>query len=176
MPLPPWLNQVGGALFNAVAQSEPVQAVKDGTPRRIADQLGQWFAHLSQNATAHWAPALLRRKSCEFCDAEAISTCIGCGGYVCLAHSHVSHRAELLCDECVDTVLTNVEAKQKSPVAKAFAFFHLTQDASWEEVNGVYRTRSREAHPDRGGSDQTMSEVNTHYDVLKKHFEKRKVA
>lgn len=174
MPIPSWVQSVGGVLLNAVAQSEPVQAVKDGTPRRVADQLGQWFAHLAQNASLNWTAAVLRRRKCEFCDEEALSTCISCSGYVCLAHAHVSHRAELLCDECVDTVLSRVEAKQKSPVSKAFAFFHLTEDATLVEVSAMYKQRSREAHPDQGGSDELMREVNTHHDVLKRHFDKKR--
>lgn len=167
---------MGSALFSAVANSEPVQAIKDGTPRRIADQLGQWMAHLSQNATVAWAPSLVRRSTCEFCDVDGISKCIGCKAVVCLAHAHVSHRAELLCDECVGTVLDTVNAKQQSPVVRALSFFHLTTDATFDEVSMVYRNRSKDAHPDRGGSKREMQQVNEHYEVLKKHFEHKKVA
>lgn len=174
--IPHWMKNIGNSLLNAAVQSEPVQAVLDGTPRRIADQLGEWFAHLSQNATMQWAPAMVRRRTCDFCDKDSMSCCIACQGNVCLAHAHVSHRAELLCDECVGTVLDAVSAKQQSPSAKAFAFFHLTEHATLGEVTLVYRSRSKDLHPDHRGADRDMKLMNEHYEVLKKYFEHKKVA
>lgn len=155
--------------MDAAANSGPGQAIRDGTPGRVADQLGQWVGHLSRNAAVQWSGAFVGRKACSFCEAEAIATCIGCGDPVCIGHGYVSHRAELLCDECVGNL---VESEPSSPEQAAFLFFHLTKDATLEEVKAAYRLRSQTAHPDRGGTTRAMQETTMHFEVLKQHFER----
>lgn len=94
-----------------------------------------------------------------------------------MAHAHVSFRAELLCDECVQVVLktplSRAPAGGGGVVREALAFFHLTPGATLEEVTAVYRARAREAHPDSGGTEAAMKEVGRMYGILKDHYEKR---
>lgn len=169
--VPDWIKALGQSAFHAVATSNPVQAVHDGTPRRIMDHLGQWFAHLSQNALIEWTPALVRNERCSFCEEGAIGRCMCCKDFTCLGHAHVSHRAELLCDECVGRVLDDGEsARRKTPEQLAFAYFHLTEEATLEEVKASYRVRALRTHPDQGGSDSLFQEASEKLKVLEKYF------
>lgn len=175
MAAPSWVKALGQTVMEAAAQSGPGQAIRDGTPGRVADQLGQWWAHLSKNAAIHWVSAFVGRQTCSFCEAEAIAACISCGDPTCIGHAFVSHRAELFCDDCVAQAMDG-EGQERTPAQEAFAFFHLTKDASLTEVTAVYRDRSKKAHPDRGGSTREMQMVTRHYSVLQAHFEQREVA
>ena len=145
------------------------------TPRRVAEQLGHWSAHLSKNAALSWAPYLLGGEACSFCDEDAVGDCLCCGDPCCLAHAHVSYRGELFCDECVDKAVSR-KPRKKDKVHTAFTYFSLTQSASLEEVNAIYRLRSKTRHPDQGGEEDDMSLLNQHYEVLKEHFQKKKAA
>lgn len=164
--VPHWLKSLSGGLLSALEK----EAIPDpGTPRRVADQFGQWTAHLSKNAIAHWTPYLLRSNQCEFCDEDALSDCVACGDPCCLGHSHVSHRGEMVCDECVGKLLG--QTKKRSKLDLAFEYFNLTRAASLDEVTAIYRVRSKQEHPDSGGRD--MSKLNQHYHLLKDHLQKR---
>ena len=170
-----WMKAVGQQALNAVASSSPVQAVHDGTPRRIMDQFGQWVSHLSRNALVEWTPALVRNEMCSFCDEGAIGKCMCCGDFVCLGHAHVSYRAELLCDECVERVLDS-GSRKKTKEQLAFAYFHLTEEATLEEVKAAYRIRVQREHPDRGGSDSAFNETTAALRVLEQYFSRGKAA
>lgn len=175
--IPGWLSALGQSALNAVANSPQAQAVQDGTPRRIMDQLGQWFGHLGQAALVEWSPSLVRNELCCFCDDGAIGRCMSCGDFTCLGHAHVSYRAELLCDECVGRVLEGSEnAKHKTPEQLAFAYFNLTDTATLDEVKAVYRLRVQKAHPDKGGTDEEFNEATRAFRVLEEHYAKRKAA
>lgn len=165
--VPHWLKSLSGGLLSALEK----EAIPDpGTPRRVAEQFGQWAAHLSKNAAAHWAPYLLRSNQCEFCDEDALGDCVACQGPCCLGHSHVSHRGELVCDECIGKLLG--QSKKKGKVEQAFEFFNMTSGASLDEVTAVYRIRSKQEHPDAGGDN--MSKLNQYYHLLKDHLQKKK--
>jgi hypothetical protein len=168
-----------------------------GAPRRVMDQLGQWMGHLSRNATIHWGPSLIDPVDCSFCDEDAVTDCIVCGDAVCLAHSHISHRAEAICDECVEFASRAKEKKEKkhkkqrrraapppgnasdSQVAQALAILGLSPGASWEDVQGAYRAAARANHPDRfQGTQREQAEgrlknINAAFNVLKAHYSKR---
>lgn len=166
MAVPHWLKSLSGGLLSALEK----EAIPDpGTPRRVANQLGQWATHLSKSAVSHWTPYLLRGEQCSFCDADALDACISCKDPCCLGHAHVSYRGELICDECVEKAIGRT--KKRSKLEQAFDYFNLTPTASLEEVTAVYRTRSKQEHPDKGGDD--MSRLNQFYHVLKEHLQKR---
>lgn len=171
--IPDWAKALGDTLIQVVQSSPPAQAVRDGTPRRVAEQLGQWMGHLSKHAAVKWGPAMLGRELCSFCEEDALGRCISCGDYTCIGHAHVSYRAELLCDECVGTVVESVGQRRDNPVDKAFAHFHLTPEATKEEVEAAYRQRTKTAHPDRGGSTQEQQQTNNHYRVLRSYFDRK---
>lgn len=167
--IPAWMQALGQGVLQAVVNSPQAQAVQDGTPRRIRDQIGQWMGHLGQNAMLVWAPALVRNELCSFCDEDAISKCVACGDFVCLGHSFASHRAELLCDECVSNVLPEGRVPETAE-QRAFKFFNLSEQATLEEVKAVYRVRVQKAHPDRGGDDRLFNETTAALRVLEEHF------
>lgn len=165
--LPQWARALASGLLTSV-QNERLPDLD--TPRRASEQLGHWAAHLSRSVIHTWGPYLLTGQPCSFeCYDDALGDCIVCSDPVCLAHAHVSHRGELLCDECVDKSIG--KSKKQTKEQRAFEYFNLTSVATFEEVNAVYRVRSKHAHPDQGG--QSMTELNVHYDVLKDYFRRR---
>lgn len=168
MAVPAWAQALTETLFQAASNPAGRQNL---APRRIAEQLGQWFGHLSRNAALHWTPTLAGGHLCSFCDESAMGTCTVCQDPCCLAHAHVSHRAELVCDECIDRLLGR-QAK-RGPEKQAFDFFNLTSQARWEDVQAVYKARIRLAHPDVGGSDAETVKVNRFYVVLKEHYQRK---
>lgn len=187
---PNWAQAISGALFNAV-QNEGVPDLE--APRRVVQQLGEWGSHLSRNAATHWGASLLAGQDCSFedCEQDALAPCIGCGDPVCLAHSHVSFRAELLCDECVER---SVGAPRKaaggrprgrpgagargrqpanSPEQQAMSYFGVTPRATFEDVTAIFRRRMQQLHPDRGGSAAEVAVLTGHYHTLKAYYEQR---
>lgn len=165
--IPAWLKSLSGGLLTALENERmPDQA----TPRRVADQFGQWSAHLVRHAGVRWAPYLLRAEICSFCDADALAACISCGDPCCLGHAYVSHRGELLCDECVEMSIT--KRRKRSQIELAFSYFNLTSSATFEEVTAVYRLRSKNEHPDAGGRGD-MTVLNQKYHQLKEHFSRK---
>lgn len=169
---PNWMNALGTTVLQMASNTPAAQAIQDGAPRRVLDQLGSWFGHLSQQAMIHWSTSMLSGVRCSFCDEDALGKCIACGDPCCLGHSHVSYRAELLCDECVGSLLQKT-SREKGPVEVALEYFRLTREASLEDLKAMYRHRSKSIHPDRGGTDREMSTLNQHYRVLTEHFERR---
>jgi hypothetical protein len=100
-----------------------------------------------------------------------------CEDFTCLGHAHVSFRAELVCDECVGSLLNEEEsARRKSPEQLAFAYFNLTDSATLEEVKAVYRIRAQKAHPDRGGTEKEFNEATQAFRLLEEYFSNRKAA
>lgn len=83
----------------------------------------------------------------------------------------MSYRGELLCDECVGNVIE--KQRNKSNVELAYEHFNLTSGASLEEVNAIYKMRSRKKHPDQGGDNDGMSCLNQNYELLKEHLQRR---
>ena len=166
--VPEWLKAISGGLLSTL---EKANLPDKNTPRRVADQLGQWAAHLTRSAVSQWTPYLLRGEQCSFCDEDALGSCIGCSDPTCLAHAHVSYRGEMICDECVGKVLGR--SKKRSRTDIAFEYLNLTSGATLEEITAMYRIRSKQIHPDRGGETAEMTKLNEHYQVLKSHKARR---
>lgn len=164
-------------------------------PRRVADQLGQWLGHLSRNAAIHWSPNIADPEQCSFCDSDAVTDCIACGDACCVAHAHISHRAEAICDECVQKLLSQSEKKRRrqrrqrphaaSPprdahadVAQAFVILGVQPGAPWETVQMAYKAAAVANHPDRfQGVQREQAEVrlktiNAAFNVLKSHYQR----
>ncbi len=157
-------------------------------PRRVADQVGQWIGHLSKNAAINWAPNLVDPDLCTFCEQDAISDCIACGDPVCIAHAHISHRAQVVCDECIAKLLANSGKKPRRKrsavpkldpeVLKAFQILGVPTSADWDEVNAAYRAAAVANHPDKFqgakkvGAETRMKNINAAFAVLKEHYQK----
>lgn len=157
-----WLHE----LFRAAASAHEHGSFDPTATGRLAEHIGVWFQHLSQNAVQHWSPHLVDVHACDFCEADAMTVCIACGSRVCLAHSHVSFRGEAVCDECVQTLIATPRKTTKPPrrrkrveppqtvsripadVAVAQKVLGVGVDDSWESVRKTYKKLAREYHPD----------------------------
>jgi hypothetical protein len=175
--IPSWAQALAGSLFGAVQQN--VEAT-GAAPRRMLDQLGQWVGHLSQNAAVSWAPSMLTNENCSFCSDISMSRCFVCGAPCCLGHGHVSFRAEIVCEKCI-AQLVGEEALRDSDANKtaeqrAFKYFNLTDSATFDEVNAIFRARAKTAHPDKGGSTPEMAKASEHLMTLKRYFDKKAAA
>ena len=178
---PGWAQAVAGALFNAV-QNDGVPDLE--APRRVVQQLGEWGAHLSQNAAAQWGGSLLAGQPCVFegCEQDAMGPCVVCGDPVCLAHSHVNYLAELVCDHCVDNAIAanpqgGARRPHADPVAEALRVFCVTREASFDDINAIYRRRMQTAgHPDKGGTKESAQLLNRAFEVLKEHYQAGRAA
>lgn len=51
-------------------------------------------------------------------------------------------------------------------MADPYQTLNIPRDASAADVRKAYRRKSSKAHPDKGGSDQAMAEINRAYEVL----------
>jgi hypothetical protein len=138
---------------------------------RLSQHVGVWFSHLSENAAKHWLPNAIDIHECDFCNADAMTHCIACKARVCLAHAHVSYRAEAVCDECVQVLLKQTsprEHKEAPPpkrkrraarekqtpqtppaVEAARKVLGVDPSTTWDEIKSTYRHQAREVHPDR---------------------------
>jgi hypothetical protein len=180
--------QAAASIFSSYERG----AVDTGAPQRIVEQLGQWVGHLSRNAAIHWSPNLVDPDVCCFCDVDAVAECIACGDPVCLAHGHISHRAEAICDECVQKQVDKREKKQRknrkqrtttpskdAEVTQAFMFLGVNPGASWAEVSAAYKSAASANHPDKfQGQNRVQAEarlknINAAFAILKAHYEKR---
>ena len=62
----------------------------------------------------------------------------------------------------------------KRNIIIAFKFFGFNKVVTFNEVKTSYRSMALVAHPDRGGSEERMKEVNDKFDILKKYFKEGK--
>lgn len=170
--VPSWVQALSNSLFGVVQQNVEAAGV---APRRMLDQLGQWVGHLSQNAAIEWAPSMLQNQNCSFCADIAMGRCFVCGTSCCLGHSHVSFRAELVCEGCISKLVgeETLRGSNKTPEQLAFKYFNLTESATLDEVNAIFRARSKTAHPDKGGTTSEMAQASQHLMVLKRYFERK---
>jgi len=156
-----------------------------GAPKRVVVQLGQWFGHLAKNAAIKWTPALAESASCSFCDEDAVTNCIVCGDPCCIAHAHISHRAEAICDECVEKAVQKSGKKKKKSrreprnsqgdlsIRQAYAVLGLSTNASWQEIQEAYKYMAVANHPDRftgpkkAQAELKLKEINIAFNLIK---------
>lgn len=186
--------QAAASIFSAHERG----TLDTSAPRRVADQVGQWIAHLSKNAAIQWGPRLVDPDLCTFCDQDAVTDCLVCGDACCMAHAHVSHRADGICDECVQAAITQrakgrrarrkrreaaPEPQQSSnsipfEVLQAFSMLGISPTATWQEVNDAYRAAAVANHPDRtppahrATAENRMKGINAAFNTLKMYYQK----
>lgn len=159
-----------------------------GPQKRVVDQLGQFAAHFSRAAVEKLAVAPAQGHHCTMsdCGGEAVLFCLICDTPVCLAHAHVSHRAEGICDQCVRAML---QARGKPPpvsrptreqeIRSALRTLGLTADASWSEVQKTHRRLVAASHPDRAKTaterrrlEERAKRLNAAFAVLRRDQER----
>ncbi|RME74000.1 MAG: hypothetical protein D6785_16370 [Planctomycetota bacterium] len=68
----------------------------------------------------------------------------------------------------------NRSSRQSTQSTKSGGFKHFdTKDANWDDIKKQYRALSKKYHPDNGGNEETMKEVNQEYEELKKRFNQK---
>lgn len=191
-----WFQELLGSFASATAN----QTFDSSAPAQVKDQLFQWFGYLSANALRKFSPNLIDPELCEACPQVSVGDCIVCGARCCLAHAHISHRADLVCDECVRALLGTKEKEKQvraqerahrkaqrqtsSPGAdadliSALKLLGLKRGAPWSEIHTTYRRLSLEYHPDRAKTEKArlkseakLKELNAAYALLKAYYEK----
>jgi hypothetical protein len=182
-----------GALFGRMVQglehiwSPETQAAQE----RILQQLGRFVAHLGSAALRKFPPSGLRPRRCSMagCTADGIVTCIGCGQPACLAHVHLSHRADGVCDQCVRDLLEKKghaapPEPGRCPTAQQIRAARRTlgvrPGASWDEVRMAHRRKAAENHPDRASTEgerkrleRKAKRINEAFDTLRAAHERK---
>ena len=176
-----------GSIFSAIMEGIEVAA---GPQKRAVAQVSQFFSHFTRNALDQFGPMLLRPRPCsmEDCQEEAVRECEACGEVACMAHLHVSHLADGICDQCVRDLLELKGREYRPPVGrgasaqevrKALRVLGLRPGASWTEVQRAHRRQAAENHPDRARTpaqrrraEEKVKGINVAFDVLRRHYEK----
>lgn len=158
--------------------------------RHIGEQLLQFMGHLQRNVMPWFVNVIPDPCSMDGCNGRAVLFCMACKKPVCLAHAHISHRGEGVCDECVASLLpaedrarrqqqASPRATEDDKVRWAFRIFQLKHTATEREINLRFRKLAAENHPDRAKTDkqrkraeEKMSRITEAYHVLKKHAQR----
>jgi len=64
--------------------------------------------------------------------------------------------------------LVTTKGGERESFDEACAILGVEPDASWEEIERVYRVKVQFAHPDKGGDPQRFKRIQKSYDYLKK--------
>jgi len=64
--------------------------------------------------------------------------------------------------------LVTTKGGERESFDEACAILGVEPDASWEEIERVYRVKVQFAHPDKGGDPQRFKRIQRSYDYLKK--------
>jgi hypothetical protein len=164
-----------------------------GPQKRLFDQMSQFAAHFSQAAVQKWASQGPLDATCSMqgCGGDAVMRCLGCGHPICLAHAHVSHRAEGLCDQCVRDLMQMKGADAPRPgryptgpeVRAALKTLGLHSKASWPQIQRAHRKLAAQYHPDRAPSESArellearVKRINAAFEVLQRHHERKQAA
>lgn len=160
--------------------------VMAGPKRKIIDQLGQFATFFAGAAHEKWPNVVLASPGCVMsgCGAEAVLNCMACGKSVCLAHVHVSHRAEGVCDQCVrDVMAMKGSAQQRSGAGRgpsgaeilvALRKLGLKHGATWQDIQQAHRKMAAKHHPDVARTpadkikrEQKCKEINEAFSLLR---------
>jgi hypothetical protein len=184
-------------LFGNAGLGQFVAAFMDGVEtvagpqKRAFDQVTEFFSHFMHSAVDRFGPMLAKPTRCSMagCQAEAVTQCMGCGEPACMAHLHVSHRAEGVCDQCVRDLLETKGRQYRPPnareasaqeVRKALRLLGLRLGATWTEVQRAHRRTAAESHPDRARTpaqrrkaEDKSKRINAAFDVLRRHYERQ---
>jgi hypothetical protein len=191
-----WFQELIGSFASAASN----QTFNSNTPAQVQEQLMRWLGHLSVNAVKRFAPNAIDPEPCEFCGQLSLGDCLVCGAKCCLAHAHVSHQAEMICHECVESQIGSREAEKqarrterarqkaqratKTPNADeqlvaALKTLECKRGAEWDDIHMSYKRLILKYHPDRAKSDsarakaeEKLKSINAAYTLLKRYYEK----
>ena len=160
-----------------------------GPQKRVIDQLSEFAGHFTRNAVSKWPGEVAPATQCvmQECEGEAILRCLGCGHPVCLAHIHVSHRADGVCDHCVrDLLESRPQAASRTgrtpgpaEIRASLRRLRLPRAATWVEIQRAHRRLAAEHHPDRAKTpaqrlkmEQKAAQINAAFATLRLVYEK----
>lgn len=166
-----------------------LQLVSPGGARQSWDELQPWVTTLLSRALPRWMPFLQARGQCHVlvlatskrCKRPAISPCVVCRQLTCLEHSFVNHSGEPICFVCVDAQVSQRRGGAPPPaggdsgptleqqLSAARKVLRVKKTATLKEIHESYRRLAKKRHPDRGGSDEAFCELQSAYELLKKH-------
>lgn len=122
-----------------------------GGQKHLLDQLSQFTSRLGSIAMTRWQVNILNPHECEIedCQNVGLTQCKLCGGWTCLAHGHVSHRGELVCDACVDEVVEErrVERPKKRKASKGAGWGEAPWEKLWEQYQKATQSSGQKAPP-----------------------------
>lgn len=168
-----------------------LQMAPKGAHRRVWSELGPWFRNLVMQAGPKWLPRMGMGFPCHIvaldggltapCRNSAVAACHVCHQPTCLVHSFVNVAGEIVCYGCVTTMGVVMEEKRtqaerqkrdrEDALMRAREVLGVGARASWKKIHAAYRRRAKEAHPDRGGSEEEFKKVQAAYELLKEAHE-----
>jgi DnaJ-class molecular chaperone len=116
--------------------------------------------------------------------------CLSCGEPMCLAHLHINHEAEGVCDECVASLLpeetrsrrqqqASPHADEEAKLRWAYRRLKLKRNATEKEIRLRFRKLMAESHPDRSKNEAQRkrreaesAEITEAYHVILKHVQR----
>lgn len=150
----------------------------------------QFMGHLQRNVMPWFVNVIPDPCIMRGCGAQAVVFCMACKKPVCLAHVHVSHRGEGVCDDCVASLLPEEARSQRQQQASpradeeaklrwAYRRLKLKRSATEQEIRLRFRKLMAESHPDRSKNEAQRkkreaesSEISEAYHLIMKHVQR----
>lgn len=193
---PPAQNWIGDLLsedspWGGVA-SVVMQGLHQATSRQrhVADQMLQFMGHLQRNVMPWFVNVIPDPCVMQGCGAQAVVFCMACKKPVCLAHVHVSHRGEGVCDDCVASLLpeetrsrrqqrASPRADEEAKLRWAYKLMKLKRNATEREITLRFRKLMAENHPDHAKTDRQReirtrkkAQISEAYHLILKHVQR----
>jgi hypothetical protein len=169
-----------------------MQGLQQATARQrhVADQMLQFMGHLQRNVMPWFVNVIPDPCVMQGCHAQAVVFCLSCKKPVCLAHVHLSHRGEGVCDDCVASLLPAEDRSRRQQQAAprtdedakvrwALRVMKLKRSATEREITLRFRKLMAENHPDhakneaqRRRREKTTAEITEAYHLLKKYAQR----
>lgn len=159
--------------------------------RHLMEQVRVFGQHLGTNLLRRWPQNILQPRRCTMdnCEAIGVAPCRVCGEWTCLAHSHVSHTGDIVCNQCVRDMIeqrakerrasSGGDAWQGAPKkgggrmtpAQAFRVLDIKPGVSWDEVKKAWRKKAAQNHPDHEQDDKKRAKVEARAKRINEAFE-----
>lgn len=102
---------------------------------------------------------------CYICGRPGVQYCAECGRIACHIHAYTCVGSfQSACTPCMEKQFTWVQRTEQ--VEQPWDVLGVDRNADVETIHATYRERSKEAHPDHGGSHEEQSRLNAAYAEL----------